>query len=240
MRLIFVLGAMLWLMGCAAATDGGGQTTVRRVLNYPVDAGCHAVPIPKITANLFTTEPVVDRSLGYRDLSEKAADSWGSSVKGHATTFGATASKINGYRVFDIDDVQLADGRACLWMTQAKLVTTWEIRIDIAREIQSGSCPDRVVRAHEAQHAALDQRLQPLLVQAIKTVLIEHGRVSILASSVAVGQQQLHQILTKMVVDTMANFILDRNAQQIAIDTPAEYARVKGLCDQSAWAKLIR
>jgi hypothetical protein len=116
----------------------------------------------------------------------------------------------------------------------------WEIRVNIASEIKPDSCPDRVVRAHEAQHVALDQRLRPLLAQTIKSALIEHGRVSVVAPSAAAGQQKLTEVLSQMAADTMDNFILDRDNQQIAIDTPAEYDRVMRQCDRADWAKLVR
>lgn len=240
MRLIWVLGAMLLLTACVAGPDGGRREVARRVLSYPVDAGCHAVPIPDVTVNLVASGPIEDRSLSYRALSKRDTDGQGPSVRRHEVTFGITASKVNGDGSFDGGQKPLPGGQTCLWLTQAKLTLTWDIRIDIAAEIRPGSCPDRVVRQHEAKHVALDQRLQPLLVQAVKNVLIEHGRASTLTSSLAAGQVQVNQALNRMITDTVANFILDRNDQQIAIDTPEEYARVRQLCDQSDWAKLVR
>jgi hypothetical protein len=104
--------------------------------------------------------------------------------------------------------------------------------IRIASEYPPGTCRHAVALAHEQEHAAIDDAL----LQEADRRIGDPLRALLDAPGALAGgpPQPLAQLLRDAIGPAMAGFERERTRRQLAIDTPAEYARLSRACAPGA------
>jgi hypothetical protein len=176
---------------------------------------------PTVTVELNLIEPVLDNALPQPKLQQLAGRQH---HYGH--TLGLYRAELEvGWRA----RVRRSDeGReACTWVDEILITVAMPKRtIYIIRERRPGSCPYEAVLAHERKHQATDEAVlaeyRPRLQRAAEeaaAALPRGAPAAQLTAPIAAAMKRAFAELTEA-----------RTERQSAIDTPAEYRRVRAVC----------
>jgi hypothetical protein len=128
--------------------------------------------------------------------------------------------------------------RGCVWLSSMRVTVGIDPRvIRVARELRPGSCRYRAVVEHERKHQAVDDEvlarrmpwLRTHLEQALVGLRSESPRPD--AALDAFGRTLMQQA-TRGVTAAWQEIVAERDRLQAEVDTPAEYARVRGQCPE--------
>jgi hypothetical protein len=184
---------------------------------------------PEVTVELSIAEPVIDNALPQPKLQTLA---------GHHHRYGRTQGLYRadlevGWRArFRRSD---ADGETCVWVDQLAVTLAIPRRlIYIVRERHPGSCAYESALAHERKHQAADEavlaehraRLQRVAEDAAAALL----RVETREADAEALKARLTASIAAAVTREFAALAKARTERQAAIDTPAEYRRVRAAC----------
>ncbi|HVI86771.1 MAG TPA: hypothetical protein VM659_00645 [Dongiaceae bacterium] len=227
-RLIALLmGSALLLSACVGNETTSGTPTA-----------CNAGARPNITVDIPATAPTEDSHLGIAELSAK--DSLSSTVPAlqrYKETLGLTAVNLAA----NIDGNIRADprwGKWCAVLTNATVKINWDTTVFLAHELIPGSCPYRAVREHEQMHVDLDRSLLPILRFKIETALEKLSQTTYWETSSSYAIAELDLRAKQVAQQALDDFERERDAEQLTIDTPAEYDRVEAVCGRSAFPTL--
>lgn len=267
MRLILVLGAMLWLTGCApqaatgtagnpgsgtpasaapaaTAIPGAGEMPVAQAaqppsLGYIPSQGCAAVPVPAIEVKIVESGPAEDRSRGYRELTQTDLSANGTADQGGRRTFGLTRTDIAATGDLKMLDMRFPNGDHCVYLQRMTIRLTWDFVIFVAKEFPADSCAAQAIRAHEDKHVSLDRQMQPMLQRWVMAALLDRGQRSELASDTDLAETRLRSVLDDTVKTEIDAFRRELNRQQERVDSDAEYHRVQAVCGKPAFDKFV-
>jgi len=183
--------------------------------------------------------PSLDRSQSYRELSRLDTDAKGPADRRGATTFGLTGANISLKSDFKGGQIVQPGGVICGWVTAVQVVVLWQEHVRVASEIVPDSCQDRAVREHEAKHVSLDRALRSTLQRQLTETLQAKDRFSVMAGNVDEVRAKLQSNYTAILQQAVQAFEQTRNPQQIAIDSPQEYARVMAVCGRGSFEALV-
>jgi hypothetical protein len=177
---------------------------------------------PTVTVELNLVEPVLDNTLPQPKLQQLAGQHH---HYGH--TLGLYQAQLEvGWRA---RVRRSEEGReACAWVDEILITVAMPKRtIYIIRERRPGSCPYESVLAHERKHQATDEavlaeyrpRLQRAAEEAAASLPRRGAPATQLTVPLAAAMKRAFAALTEA-----------RTERQSAIDTPAEYRRVRAVC----------
>jgi hypothetical protein len=123
--------------------------------------------------------------------------------------------------------IRVATKGACL-EPEMRLTLRVTRSIRVASNHPPGSCRYAVALAHEREHEAIDDamlaQVDRLLGDRLRAILAEPNALR------APGAERLGEALRQGVAPALSAFQAERNRRQLAIDTPAEYARLSRVC----------
>lgn len=170
------------------------------------------------------TPPAVDTGMSTAQLAEIGEG--GGLRPAHGRLAGLYAAE------FQLAAQIRVDARADCLDPDVRLTLTVARGIRIASEYPPGTCRHAVALAHEREHAAIDDAL---LLEADQRIGDPVRALMKTPGVLAAGPPQpLAQALRDAIGPAMADFQRERARRQLAIDTPAEYARLSRACAQGA------
>jgi len=183
---------------------------------------------PTVEVTLDAEPPVIDRSKSVLELSRLKQPGPKHEARGLYTVTVTSRLEIG----FD----SLTDRRqACVAIDYVKAHVELHRRtIHVAREHPAASCEAKAILEHERKHQAMDENVMARELPGLKSALAEATRGAhagpIPATEIEAAQSRLKRKLGEAFrLATLAAD--DRRAQaQAQVDTPGEYARVRGLC----------
>jgi hypothetical protein len=215
------LGAKIAVLGLA----GVALATVA-----PLDAApaCPASK-PDVTVELNIAEPVVDNALPQTKLQTLA---------GHQHHYGRTQGLYRadlevGWRArIRTSDVA---GATCRWVDEVTVTVTMPKRtIYIVHDRHPGSCRYESVLAHERKHQATDEAVlsehRPRLQRVAEEAAATLARAGTDAAEGDAVKAKLTAPIAAALKRAFAALAKARAERQAAIDTPAEYRRVRAVC----------
>jgi hypothetical protein len=232
---IGVLGAAL-LAGCAGV---------------PPAPSCPAEAAPLVTARIEPGE-VVRRDIGMAEMRADAARVLEAGASGALATrdpllrhyFGQSFTQTRLDARLVAAEVELAGGRSCAVPQRIDLVLRFVRReMRIATETHADACVEHEVETHELRHVALDDAViatsRPLLEARARE--LARGLLPAAAGSFEEAKARLSERLRGGVRAIYEEFEGARHRRhRDEIDTEAEYARVKTMCDGRAPALIAR
>jgi len=197
---------------------------------------CSGVPAPpQIEVSADVRAAVLDTSTSLRNLSADAGPAMGP----NSHTLGTTSLNVMNNLQLQSRGMPQAGGGFCWSVTQVKAIVRADTTVNIASEITRDSCMWREVMAHEKKHVALDRQLLPNLVAATRARLMQLGNQSISAASEAVASAAFQAAAERALNEAADQYFDGRNAQQLALDTPEEYARLSRACGDAEVAEVL-
>jgi hypothetical protein len=196
-------------------------------------APAYAAPVcpasmPEVTVELSIAEPVIDNALPQPKLQTLAGQH-----HHYGRTQGLYQADLEvGWRArIRRSD---AEGETCRWVDQVTVTLTMPKRmIYIVHDRRPGSCPYESVLAHERKHQATDEAVlsehRPRLQRAVEDAAAALPR----AAGKADGETADAKLSVPIAVALQRAFAAlakARAERQAAIDTPAEYRRVRAAC----------
>ncbi|WP_374384710.1 hypothetical protein [Dongia sp.] len=204
------------------------------------DACGGAIAPPTLTVRTDARPPTQDHSRGVASLSKDGNLAVPRGLENFRYAVGVTAADATGHTEWDMQGQALPDGRQCWWITQAKIIATVSTRVFIAKEIPRGSCLWNEVVKHEAKHVHLDQQLFPKMSGLIRPRVLAAISHSVVARSQAEARTLLGALLSKATRQAVSEFQRARDAEQLKIDTAAEYSRPNKICGEAAVSAIIQ
>lgn len=204
----------------------GGLLIVAAASSAPAGAAPACPPSrAAVTVEFTFAEPTIDNTLWQPALQQLAG-------KGHL--FGRTQGL---YRA-DLEVSWRARVRrdaACRWVDEVTVTIAMPSRvIYITRERHPGSCPYDSVLAHERKHQAADEAVvseyRPRLKRAAEEAVAARAATPVSDGDGAAAQARLTAPIDAALKHGFALLAKARAERQAAIDTPAEYNRVRAAC----------
>ena len=204
-------------------------------------ASCES-PRADVTVSIDAGEPIYDRSLSSGELSKllKPANSH-TELARYDVTLGRTMPMITFTTWSDNKGYMIPEGW-CVFIAQLQVIIGWTTRVNIASEIDQGSCLWMHVVAHEQRHVALDrqlfEKLQQITEQAVRAELsgVIDADLDFNADS---AEKQLTEDAEFMIANAIADFMKVRDEEQAVIDTAEEYDRLTRACGPAAIRDLL-
>jgi hypothetical protein len=104
------------------------------------------------------------------------------------------------------------------------------IVVYLAREFAAGSCPYAAVREHEMRHLNAYQAHFATVEAQVRSRLRQRFEVAAQAAPLGQGQAKLEQEIEAVWLPAIKAELQKAEAQQAAIDSPQEYARLSKVC----------
>jgi len=167
--------------------------------------------------------------------------------------YGLTKVDINTHIKFSLEPkgVTTSDSKKTkLYYEPLELVLEFRwVKVWVASELKSGSCPYHAVLKHEKKHVSLAHNVLRLYAQKLEASLNQLNiptktSPEIIDNSHAVFEAKTSQYSQKIVESFVKNFRNKEKLQEIyneigkvwkALDSKKEYARVKNSCSKWAW-----
>lgn len=185
--------------------------------------GCVARP-DAVRVTVRAAPPAVDTGMSTAQLA--AIGQGGGLRPAHGRLAGLYAAE------FQLAARIRVDGRSPCLEPDVRLSLDVTRSIRIASEYSPGTCRHAVALAHEQEHAAIDDAL---LAEADRRIGDPVRALLDTPGVLAAGPPQpLAQALRDAIGPAMAGFERERARRQLAIDTPAEYARLSRACAPGA------
>ena len=132
------------------------------------------------------------------------------------------------------------DNLACAWFDTITVRMIIEPTIYVAREFDKGSCPRRAILDHEQKHIRVDRQVVNKYAKEIGHTLKDYvdkyniyGPVR--ARRLKDLQARMADRLKRIITQVSRRMERERSQRQQAIDTRAEYKRVRKQCPESQW-----
>ena len=149
-------------------------------------------------------------------------------------TFGLTTAKFASHVTVEMHWLENGDGtRACGTLGVDVLLSAQPMVIYLAQELDGSPCARTATMEHEQKHVAvfravLDETARDLAADLAGVI----GTGVRWAGSKAALQQQMNARVTDYVGEFMNQRGRELTERQNGVDSPQEYARVKGACSQ--------
>jgi hypothetical protein len=149
-------------------------------------------------------------------------------------TFGLTTAKLASHATVEIHSFENRDGmRACGTLGVDVLLSARPMVVYLAQELDGSPCARTATMEHEMKHvavfrAALDEAARDLAADLPAVI----GTDVQWAKSKAELQRQMNARVTDYLAEFMDQRGRELNERQNGVDSPQEYARVKGACAQ--------
>jgi hypothetical protein len=184
---------------------------------------------PEVTVELSIAEPLIDNALPQPTLQTLAGQHH---QDGHTQGLYQADLEV-GWRI-RIRRSE-TDGATCHWVDQVTVTMTMPRRmIYIVRDRPPGSCPYESVLAHERKHQATDEVLlrehRPRLQRAAEEAAAVLPRAAMRGADGETAEARLSAPIAAALKRAFAALAKARAERQAAIDTPAEYRRVRAVC----------
>ncbi|MFH1803736.1 MAG: hypothetical protein ABID63_02475 [Pseudomonadota bacterium] len=191
---------------------------------------CRFGETPPVSLSFVNKDPQLDRSRSVRWLNQR------SNRNSRWIVSGLTEYELRAAFDMKIEPVAAGNGLYCLW--PARVLPRVEVvkhLVYVASELVRGTCEYDVVYAHEAQHVAINQRIEDEINKAmqglVETITQDFAAMTALPASMVQNRSQ--QLLTRYGRD-FQNLITQvdraRTRDHAAIDTSAEYGRIASQC----------
>lgn len=195
-------------------------------------ASCPAGPVPAIRVAVMPLELHYDRSLdsaALEGLDVNLTPDW---LAGRGKLLGFTRHRLApDYTALTALTAPVENG-VCVGFRDGTLGLRVETTIHLAAEIPPGSCLDREAVDHEWQHhergLALIETLARDIEARLATALAEEPFV-VAPSAGAVAATAIDR-LQRLMAPAIRDFEATYPAEQLELDTPAEYQRVLDAC----------
>jgi len=212
-------------LALALALDAG---SARADLAAAFGAQCAALAAARYTV---TTDPITYREGETLTIDELTAMS-GRPPGGRHLTMGLTTVSFGHQTKVNVRSIEYADGRrACATVDVVVNLTLQPLTVYLAQELGASRCARAVTLEHEMKHVAVFRdtlaETQGELARVLPAALAPGAQFG---TSSAELRERLFARIDAYVGDFMhmRQRILDE--RQAAVDSPAEYARVKGAC----------
>jgi len=204
------------------------------------DGAFHGADLePKITVRIDESPIREDRTLALVDLSKIPSVSRRAGMEAYDQTLGLTEADIGAKADIDLLTVEDRHGGYCTIARSAAIVMQWKTVVHIAKEIEPGTCIDKVVTEHEQKHVDIDRELIPIGRQAIQialTAVIRHG---FHGDTVDASRQKLQDQARTTVNQAIDIFSVVRTRKQLAHDNKEEYDRVPKACGLMEYLRVM-
>lgn len=199
--------------------------------------GCPPQQMPTVSINVVNNPPVYDNSYSSAALGEVPIDT---KIAQHSDEVFITGGLTRGAVTtsWETSFAKLLDERsgvACLWLKSVNLTLTYTPNVYIASEHAPGSCRYGVIMEHEIRHVNTDimtlNEYLPLIRQnlqyAVDTLGVRGPYHDVQMRRI---QQDMQDVISGRLRDTLAEMDVVRRKRQQLIDTRQEYMRLSGLC----------
>ncbi len=203
------------------------------------DCGAAIAP-PVVSVRTQARPPVQDLSRGIANLTGDPRLAVPHGLQDFKFAVGVTAADATGTSQWQMQGFGMGDGRQCWSITQLQIVITVFTKVYIAKEVPRGSCLWNEVAKHEAKHVRLDQKLFPHMSGMIRPKVLRAISRSVPARSGEEAKALLGQLVNQAVGEAVRDFEVTRNAEQLKIDTRAEYSHPNRVCGEAEVAAAIQ
>jgi hypothetical protein len=213
-------------MIAAAPSLGIGAALVLAAL--PASAFTCPASDPAVTVALAIPLPRIDNTLPLPALQKIASHE-------HAgRTLGLYQAEIEAHWTIHFSRRRQGE-EACRWIESVAVTLAMPSRvIYVIRERQPGTCAYESVLAHERKHQATDDAV----IEAYRSRLTAAAADAIRAAPSApvapadadAAERRLGTLVSKALQRSFDGLKRERGARQRAVDTPAEYRRVRAAC----------
>lgn len=190
------------------------------------------VPALNVSLSTWMADPVYSSAENRTRIT--ALSGLASRGESGSFTTGLTRTSTNLELRVKTWQADLGDGRRCVGLDRVEGV--WKITaltVDIAREYPPGGCQYRVIREHEDEHVAISRdafrHWTPHADRALREAAARI-RPRIVASGADTMTARFKDELMGAMKPTFDAFTAELKTRNGAIDTPANYRRVNGLC----------
>ena len=189
------------------------------------ESPCDVIPTEGFAPAVTLAEkPVeIDRSLSITALNRKFKHTWSTAGAVTAEEFAVTAS-------YKTTAWKMRAGGVCAMVSGQITMPKTPVKTYIAEDFRVGGCADKVVVAHEGEHAALMLKRHELIAAKVKEVVAakySHPTFFADTDSVNAGLHDIAKQLNKDIETATAE--ADKEVVD-EIDTQAEYTRLKNIC----------
>lgn len=193
------------------------------------EARCAQLPSSRVGV---TTVPIAyseDETLSIDQLNLRSGH-----TQGLHLTFGLTTAKFASHVTVEIHSLENRDGtRACGTLGVDVLVSAQPMVIYLAQELDGSPCARTATMEHEMKHVAV---FRAVLDETARDLTVDLAEVIGTDVQWAPSKAELQRQMNVRVTDYLAGFMDQRgrelNERQNGVDSPQEYARVKGACTQ--------
>lgn len=203
------------------------------------DCGAAIAP-PVVSVRTQARPPVQDLSRGIANLTGDPRLAVPHGLQDFRFAVGVTAADATGTSKWQMQGFRMGDGRQCWSITQLQILITVFTKVYIAKEVPRGSCLWNEVAKHEAKHVRLDQKLFPQMSGMIRPKVLRAVSRSVPARSGTEAKSLINQLVNQAVAEAVRDFQVTRNAEQLKIDTRAEYSHPNRVCGEAEVAAAIR
>lgn len=199
--------------------------------------GCPPQQMPMVNINVVNTPPVYDNTYSSAELGEVPIDT---KIARHSNEVFITGGLTRGQvtTAWETSFAKMLDERsgvACLWLKSVNLTLTYTPNVYIASEHRPGSCRYDVIMEHEIRHVNTDimtlNEYLPLIQQNLQYAVDTLGvRGPYHDTQMSRIQQDMQDVISGRLRDTLAEMDAVRRKRQQMIDTRQEYMRLSGLC----------
>jgi hypothetical protein len=205
-----------------------GADCARGDFSSAFEAQCAALPPARYTV---TADPITYRQGDTRSIDELTAMS-GRAPGGRQLTMGLTTVSFGHQTRINVQSIEYAEGRrACATVDVVVNLTLQPLTVYLADELDASHCARAVTLEHEMKHVAVFRdtlaETQAELSRVLPAVLAPGAQRG---TNTVELRERLFARIDAYVSDFMRvrQRILDE--RQAAVDSPAEYARVKTAC----------
>ncbi|MEP3247719.1 MAG: hypothetical protein ABJN40_07665 [Sneathiella sp.] len=161
----------------------------------------------------------------------KSINAFKPTVKGRL--LGLTFTDVAPQLGVEVEGRQMQNGDLCVRLTQVTFqfgIRRAEIFVD--RQYKAGTCNFKAILAHEKEHMKINLAVQKRYEKKLRKKLqIQAGKIRPhLAGSVKSAAQKISAKLTKDLKPLMAQFQKTKRKENLKIDTPKSYQKVRSRC----------
>jgi len=197
--------------------------------------GCPDFKEPEVFVKQLVAAPSFNDTLDLASIRKLTIEQGKEIVSTHDVPVGITAASLKLDSRFQVSiSINPADRMACAQIAGFDLNVGFEDTVVyLAKELPYRSCSYLAVLEHEMKHVRTDKAFvatyAPYLPDTLRRAIREIGTVR--ASSSETAEKRLTASIDSVMADIGSDFSHRRQAMQIQIDTPEEYARLGSSCN---------
>ncbi len=225
--------APLWLFTVAALffvvvyipTSEAAMTTNKRCLEKQI--------VPKVSFRVKNAKIKLNRSKSSAQITRfaKSLDAYKPTTKGRL--LGLAYTEVRPNLGVEVEGVFAQNKQKCIRLSKVSFefgLKKSEIFID--RKYRPGTCAYKAVLAHEKEHMRISQKLQKIYAKKIEKELKHRAKTvrPFLASNTKRAANVIVKRLMGQVTPLVDEFKKERKRQNMKIDTPQSYRKVRSRC----------